>query len=210
MSRKETQQRLLDAAEVLFAQKGYRNTSLRNITTKAKANIASINYHFGSKEALIVAVIKRRILPLNELRMRRLEEAVALAESENRPPLAREILAAFIEPTMRFRNSGAGARSFIILVSRALGDPDPTVRGLFIDQVRPVLQFFGQCLSRALPHLTEQEVFWRTHFMMGSLAHIMHGLNKEQMFPEELLPEDPQALVEMLLDFLSAGMEAGT
>ena len=208
MSRKETKQKLLDVAEELFAKNGYANTSLRAITGKADANLAAVNYHFGSKEALLSAVLERRLLPLNELRIKRIKEVMAAAKDEGRVPSAREVLAAFIEPTMAFRNSGRGAKSFIVLIGRALSDPNPKVRALFINYIRPLFDYLSQCLAVALPHLSKEDLFWRVHFMMGSLAHIMHGLDKDHMFPEELVPPEPSVLVEMLLSFLAAGMEA--
>ncbi|MCK5341339.1 MAG: helix-turn-helix transcriptional regulator, partial [Desulfobulbaceae bacterium] len=71
MSKPDTKHRILDAAERLFADKGYHNTSLRNITSAAKANLASVNYHFGSKEALISEVMDRRLAPINKIRTER-------------------------------------------------------------------------------------------------------------------------------------------
>ena len=61
----DTRERLLDAAKYLFAQRGVDATSLRHITAEAAANLASVNYHFGSKEALFRAVFVRRIGPVN-------------------------------------------------------------------------------------------------------------------------------------------------
>jgi len=208
MRQKDTKTRLLDAAEGLFAQNGYANTSLRAVTGRAEANLASVKYHFGSKEALLTAVLSRRLQPLNCLRRQRLEAAMELAFNESRPPRAREILRAFIEPTLAFRNSGRGARSFIVIISRALADPEPTVRTSFLDQILPIMSYFSECLATALPHLPEEQRFWRFHFMMGSLAHIMHGLDKKELFPKDMVPADPNTLITMLLTFLTAGMEA--
>ncbi|MGV1100802.1 TetR/AcrR family transcriptional regulator [Thiovibrio sp. JS02] len=208
MTQKDTKTRLLDVAEALFAKNGYANTSLRAVTGRAEANLASVNYHFGSKEALLTSVLARRLQPLNRLRRQRLEAAMLLARQQNRPPEAREILRAFIEPTMAFRNSGRGAKAFIIIISRALGDPDQTMRASFLSQIMPLMTYFSECLAAALPHLDGRQLFWRFHFMMGSLAHVMHGLDKKDLFPREMLPEEPDALVEMLLNFLTAGMEA--
>ena len=208
MANGDTKKSILDAAEGLFATNGYHNTSLRAITGKAEVNLAAVNYHFGSKEALLVAVIERRLEPLNRLRIKRLEEAMATARAQTRRPAPREILQAFIEPTLAFRSSGPGARSFVVLISRALGDPDPTVRAVFLDYIRPVFTLFSECLGASLPHISPEVLFWRTHFMMGSLAHIMHGLDKKELFPAEMVPENPLQIMDMLLNFLSAGMEA--
>ncbi len=63
MAQSETVERILDAAEQLFAEKGFAETSLRLITSKAGVNLAAVNYHFGSKKALIQAVFSRFLGP---------------------------------------------------------------------------------------------------------------------------------------------------
>ena len=73
MSQPDTKQRILNAGEHLFARDGYHLTSLRSITTEAKVNLAAVNYHFGSKESLLEAVIERRLDPLNKIRQGQLE-----------------------------------------------------------------------------------------------------------------------------------------
>ena len=63
MAQSETVERILDAAEQLFAEKGFAETSLRLITSKAGVNLAAVNYHFGSKKSLIQAVFTRFLDP---------------------------------------------------------------------------------------------------------------------------------------------------
>ena len=66
MAQKDTAERILDAAEALFSEKGFAETSLRNITTKANVILAAVNYHFGSKKSLIQAVFARYLAPFSE------------------------------------------------------------------------------------------------------------------------------------------------
>ena len=99
LNQTDTKQRILDTAEHLFAREGYHSTSLRAITGQANVNLAAVNYHFGSKEALIEAVIERRIVPLNKIRKQNLEAVQEAARHEGRRPLVKEALRAFIEPT---------------------------------------------------------------------------------------------------------------
>ncbi len=209
MEPKETKNRILDAAEHLFAEKGYHGTSLRMITTEATVNLAAVNYHFGSKESLIEAVIERRLLPLNQLRTKQLKAVRDEARRNDRAPDVRQTLAAFIEPTLSFRNSGPGAQDFIALVARALADPNDTARSVFINRIKPVLDLLHQCLAEALPQIDPQTIFWRLHFMIGSLTHIMHNLDKLPI-PTEMMPTDNsfQEITEMLLTFITTGMEA--
>lgn len=72
-----TRESILDTAESLFAQQGHEATSMRQITGAAGVNLASVNYHFGSKESLVQAVLKRRLEVLNRERMRLLDELEA-------------------------------------------------------------------------------------------------------------------------------------
>ena len=74
MSQPDTKQRILDVAERLFATRGFHATSLRAITRAAEVNLAAVNYHFGSKDALLEAVMLRRLGPLNEIRQARLDQ----------------------------------------------------------------------------------------------------------------------------------------
>ncbi|MDH3393475.1 MAG: TetR/AcrR family transcriptional regulator [Desulfobulbaceae bacterium] len=207
MEPKETKTRILDAAEHLFAEKGYHGTSLRMITTEAKANLAAVNYHFGNKEALIEAVIERRLLPLNQLRRKRLEAVLTEARSRDAAPDVHQTLAAFIEPTLSFRNSGPGAKDFIALVARALADPNDTAREVFINQITPIFGLLHQCLAEALPDIDPKTLYWRLHFTIGSLTHIMHNLDKLSI-PAEMQPGDNdfREITTNLLSFLTAGM----
>lgn len=209
MDPKDTKHRILDAAEHLFAANGYRGTSLRTITAAAEANLAAVNYHFGSKQALIEAVIERRIVPLNRLRMRRLEEVRDTAHEQGVQATARQVMAAFVEPSLAFRASGPGARDFITLIGRALAEPDATVRNIFIGHIRPVVELLEECLAEALPDLPAHVLTWRLQFILGSLSHIMNNMDKLQAPPISLPPlTSPEEMVELLLPFLTAGMEA--
>jgi AcrR family transcriptional regulator len=80
----DTKQRILDAAEHLFALEGFRGTSLRDITGRAGVNLAAVNYHFGSKEALLRAVMERRLIPLNQVRIERLTKVRDSARQKGR------------------------------------------------------------------------------------------------------------------------------
>ena len=209
MEPKATKSRILDAAEHLFAENGYHGTSLRMITADAEANLAAVNYHFGSKEALIVAVIERRLLPLNQIRTKRLEAALAEAETNNSAPDVRKILAAFIEPTLSFHSSSSGTKDFIALIGRALADPNDTARNIFISRIMPVFTLLHKSLAKALPQIDPETLHWRLHFMIGSLSHVMHNMNKLPL-PAEMQPtgKNHQEITEMLLSFLTSGMEA--
>ena len=209
MSKPDTKHRILDAAERLFADKGYHNTSLRNITSAAKANLASVNYHFGSKEALISEVMDRRLAPINKIRTEKLKAIQQTARDAGSPPLAEEAFCAFIEPMFTFRESAPNARHFIALVGRSLAEPDGTVRNIFKKQIMPVFQLLFEVISEALPHIPEKVLYWRLHFAIGSVSHTMHCLCSKPMIHTECAPpQDSTEVLRLLLPFITAGMEA--
>ncbi len=209
MTKPSTTHRILDAAEQLFAEHGYHPTSLRAITTAAEVNLAAVNYHFGSKKELVKAVMQRRLVPLNKLRMRLLMEVEEKAKQQKCLPDVRELIAAFIRPTIAFRNSSQGARNFIILVSRSLSEPDATVRSVFLEQVEPLFAKLFGLLNQSLPHLTKEVVYLRLLFLLGSLNHTMHMVDKvKPPFPEAAPEALDSVLEEEFLAFATSGMKA--
>jgi len=206
MAQSDTKTRILDGAEQMFAREGFHNTSLRALTDLAEANLASVNYHFGSKEALLQTVIERRLLPLNRIRQ---EKILNVAQENSALPEAEALLRAFIEPTMEFRNSSPGARDFISLIGRSLSEPDETVRNCFMDLSQPILQVLFEALRQALPQLSPTILMTRLQFIMGTMSHVM-CMSSPSVFnnPELPQPLDDTALVEQLIKYVLAGLEA--
>ena len=205
----DTKQSILDAAEYLFAQNGYRGTSLREITGRAKVNLAAVNYHFGSKKTLVEEVIKRRLLPLNSIRKKRLEEVRALADKKGKKPDIKAVLSAFIEPTLKFKESDPGAEHFFTFIGRSFTDPDNTVRDVFIKYIMPLFQLLQETACQALPSLSKDLVFWRLHFTLGALFHSIHicGHVKPE-FMNGSTEMDSDSLIELIVPFVTAGMKA--
>ena len=96
--KRTTKDKIMDAAEKLFAKKGFHGASLRNITTAAGVDLALVNYHFGSKERLLAAVLDRRGQVLNEERLQRLA-AVRLSAAPH-PPSTEAVVDAFLDPIL--------------------------------------------------------------------------------------------------------------
>ncbi len=203
-----TKHRILNAAEALFAERGFEATSLRAITTSAEANLAAVNYHFGSKQELVKAVLERRVRPMNEERLRLLHACEAEAGGGN--PTLESILAAFLKPPfeMCHRQNGGGA-VIVRLFGRTYTEPGDELWKLFIGQFREVLERFGSALSRALPELPRRELFWRMHFMVATLIQTLADMRRLEMISGgECDPTDFDAAVERLVPFLAAGLRA--
>jgi len=209
MKQGDTKKKILDAAECLFARQGYHATSLRQITGRARVNLASVNYHFGTKKELVKAVIERRLHPLNELREERLRQVEELLDRGGRQVRCRDIMRAFIEPTVHFRSSVAGGSDFITLVGRILVEPDQTARGIFLDLIRPLFTRLSLLLARVLPHLPADVLFCRLVFVLSAMGQGVNALEKcAALAPGLAVPEEPEAIVENLLSFAVGGIEA--
>ncbi len=208
MANPDTREKILNVAEELFAQQGYRATSLRAITTAAGVNLAAVNYHFGAKEVLVEEVISRRLVTLNGQREQRLLEVRRRAGAAGRRPEIAEVLLAFVEPTLLFPESGPGAGNFITLVGRAMADTDATARRIFIRLMQPVLQLFGELLAEAQPELSPEVLYWRLNFVIGALSHTMRCIDKCPMPLDIGVAKSAPELVRLLMAFLAAGMLA--
>ena len=209
MLNKSTKTRLLDAAELLFATHGFHNTSLRAITAKAGANLAAVNYHFGCKEALMAAVLERRLIPLNTLRLQRLDQVATAAAQNQRRPAVRDILLAFIAPTLKFKESSGGAKNFITLIGRAITEPDDPIKTKFIEMIGPLIFRVFTMLCEALPLMPRETLHTRLFFALGGLSHAMMMDGRwPTLDPAMKTRHDAKTLIAQLVPFIAAGLEA--
>lgn len=205
----DTKDRILIAAESLFMERGYAATSLRMITTKARVNLAAVNYHFGSKEALIREVFERRLGPLNAARIAHLDQLEAVARG--RPLTIEQIIEAIVTPALQVnRDPLAGGAVFLRLLGRAFSEPADTMREILPAQYRQVVVRFKQALVRALPEVPDQELTWRMHFMFGALSYTMAGNDALKLIATCNLEgvDDPESIIRRLVPFLAAGLQA--
>lgn len=172
-----TRQRILDTAERLFADQGFHATTLRQITREADVNLAAVNYHHGSKDALILAVFQRRLDQLNSDRLARLDEA--LGESE--PPELERVLEAFVHPALLLssQSEGDGGR-FMRLLMRAWAENATQLHRTIARQYSHVMRAFADAVSRALgtsPDNLRQQL----DFLIGALTYTMAETSGEQV-----------------------------
>ena len=205
----ETRTRILDAAEELFMQHGFESTSMRLLTAKAEANLAAVNYHFGSKDALIEAVFRRRLDPMNTSRIAELDRAEK--EAGGRPLAPEAIIRAFVGASLRMiEDSKHGGRNFIRLLGRTYTDPQKHIRSLIGQLYAPAMERFKSAFERALPQMPRDELVWRMHFMFGTLAYTLAATDTVQLIagckPEDRY--DARLLEARLTAFLQAGLLA--
>ncbi|HUK04232.1 MAG TPA: TetR/AcrR family transcriptional regulator [Burkholderiales bacterium] len=204
----ETRTRILDAAEELFMQHGFEATSMRQLTAKAGANLAAVNYHFGSKDALIAAVFQRRLDAMNTARIAELERLEK--EAGGRPLSPRQIIGAFVGVSLRMIEDAKGGRNFIRLLGRTYSDPQKEIRSLIGRLYAPAMERFKAAFERALPQMPREELIWRMHFMFGTLAYTLAATDTVQLIagckPEDRY--DARLLEARLTAFLEAGLLA--
>jgi len=201
----ETRDRILDIAEQLFAEQGLGQTSLRAITAAAGVNLAAVHYHFGSKEALVYAIFERRLKPMNAERLRRLDELEALHDTV---PL-NELIQAFVAPPLELsRDQTHGGEHFIRLLGRTYSEPTESLQEHVRTLYEPVSDRFQAAFHSTLPELDPIELYWRLHFMVGTLAYCMSGPNTMRLIASSHLTEneDTQALIKRLTRFLIGGL----
>jgi AcrR family transcriptional regulator len=199
----DTRARILDAAEQLFADLGFEGASMRELTKSAKVNLAAINYHFGSKEGLIVAVFTRRLGPVNQERLSLLETA------ERRGKVRIEdLFEAYVAPVFRLiHDQQRGGETFMRLLGRSLYEPGAHLTQLFREEIEPVLTRFTRALQRNLPQISAEEIFWRMHFGGGALAYTLAQVHRLEGMSAGLCDvRDVEGMIARMVDFLAAGM----
>ena len=201
---RDTKERILDAAERLFAEQGFDAASLRSITSDAGVNLAAVHYHFGSKEALTEAVFSRRTGPINRERL----EVLDALEAADTDPTVEQIVEAFIRPPLRFFQEHEG-EAVLRVLGHAMCQPDESVRALFIDQFREVFERFSVAFGRVLHHVPPRELVWRFLFMVGAMAYTMSMARDVERVTEGAIdPSDVESMVSHLVPFVVAGLQA--
>jgi AcrR family transcriptional regulator len=204
----DTKERILDAAERLFAEHGFAGTSLRVITAEAAVNLAAVNYHFHSKDALIEAVFARRAGPLNQKRLALLDACEAAAGDG---PLPLEpVIHAIVRPIIELRrDADLGGVDLRRLMGRMYVEPGERVRKILLDQMREVARRFTLALRRALPEVPLVELIWRMHFGVGVMIHTLVGTYHLEVLSGGLCdPSDVDGTIERMVAFLAAGLRA--
>lgn len=200
----ETKERILDAAERLFSEAGLRTTSLRDITSEAGVNLAAVNYHFGSKETLLTAVLERAFDPVNKRRIAGLDELESQAGESG--PSVEDILLAFVGPPFdAWSESGDRGLRFLKLLGQIHTEANEDVQAVLLSQFKQVLERYTKALVRALPALKPVEVSRRMLFVVGAMAQTMLSANR---FPQGLGTDDLDQTRESLIRFLAVGFSA--
>ena len=206
----DTKERLLEAAERLFAQRGFEGTSLRAVTLAAGTSVSAAHYHFGSKEALLVATVRRHAEPVIAERFARLERLEREAHGGALPLEA--VLDAFLRPIFEQRAARAdGGEVFRRIAARLFSDPPEVVASLKREIFGRTAQRFIEALARALPDKPRDEIALDLQFLVGIMVHVTSGHLADAPRPPGSAPLGDLAdevLLRRMVDFVAAGLRS--
>jgi len=202
-----TKTKILNAAELLFAQSGFAETSMRAITNKAGVNLAAVNYHFGSKKALTIAVLDRYMKQL----MPELASALSQIALHSKTPDVSEVFKSFVTPLIRLESINKGGTvCFLNLLGRGYIEVQGHLKRYILETYEKELETIKQTLHSSCPFLTEEELFWRLHFTLGTsvftlaASEALIGISQADFGQ----PIDTESILERILPYIGAGFSA--
>ena len=207
MPHKDTSSAILNAAEQLFSERGFAETSLRTITTRAGVNLAAVNYHFGSKKSLIQAVFARFLTPFTEELRHKLSDYQA--ELGDEPADISSLLGiVFLSAIQTCTDQPERLNRFTRLLGLAYTQGQGHIKRFLNQEYGADYASFSELLRRAMPELSAEERFWRFHFMLGAVMFTFSGVDTLKAMAAHDVGRLAQTseVIELLLPFLAGGM----
>lgn len=201
-----TRERMLDAAEALFAKHGYHGTSMRDVAEATESRIALVTYHFGTKDVLFNKVVERRASFMAHQRILALD--AARARSAESPLALRDLVSGYVGPFVeRSSNGGQGWKNYALLVARLANSPDWAK--VISDHYDAVARQYIAEFKRALPGVTDEDVYHAFSFMVGSmLALVAEPRRVENLSLGRHKSDNLERVFDTMLPFLVGGFEA--
>ena len=202
-----TKRALRDAAAALFAENGFENVSLREITGRAGANVASVKYHFGSKESLVDAVVTELVSPVNQARLKNLD----CLEREGDPSV-RKLLHGFFDPLLTRLNANAlSEQLFFKLMGRLVSERSYELPEILMAQFHEVAGRYVPAFQQAIRGSDSRHIFWSIHFSFGVMSNVlMHGDLLNKISKGLVEREEMERTMERAIDFCEAGFLNGS
>lgn len=202
----ETRQKILDAAEALFARHGLYGVTVRNVADLAGVDTALIHYYFGTKAGLFDAVFERRAGAINHARLTAMEEYERSAGDRLSVEGA---IRAFLSPIFEEdRQADEGWRNYSALVALANNSQEwgGEMMSRYFDHV---IHRLIALLRRALPGAREEDLYWSYQMLSGALMVIQASTGRIERLSGGLCrSDDVESFGDRLVEFASAGFRA--
>jgi AcrR family transcriptional regulator len=206
---KSVKDRLVDAAEELFCERGFKGTSIRDIAASAGCNIASVNYYFGSKEKLYEEVWRRHLIPMRDARIASINKVMSQAEVQ---PDLEELLRSFADTFVgSMVDTNRGTRLSMLMAREYIDSHLPT--NMFVnDVIMPTITAMHGALIKTCPGLDESKILPVVFSLVGQLVHLVHIKTMLEHGGDDLdLPVfDSNEVIDHIVKFSAAGIRAYT
>jgi len=205
-----SRERLLDAAESLFGERGYDATSIRDIAARSGDTLGTLSHHFRSKELLLTEVVRRRFHALGEMRREKYREFVSRNPGA-KPPLEeviKYILLPFVDRALR---GGEEWKSYIELLGRMMYVGHGARAGAIADLTDPLsIELLGW-LKDAAPEASAENLAHAYRFMIGCMIDACSEFSAGRVgrvSGETASLMDAEAVSSRLILFVTAGVSA--
>ena len=204
---KSVKDRLLDAAEGLFCERGFKGTSIRDIAASAGCNIASVNYYFGSKEKLYEQVWHRYLIPMRDARIGSINKVMSQAESLlNLEDLLKSFADTFVGSIV---DANRASRLSKLMAREYIDSHLPT--NMFVNEViKPTITAMHKALMKTCPDLDESKILPVVFSVIGQLVHLIHTKTMFEQSGDDLdMPMfDLDEAINHIVKFSAAGIRA--
>lgn len=165
----DTRDRILKSSHKLFADKGFDATSVRDITTDAGCNVASVNYHFGGKEKLYLETFRSMLTVLRDRRLEMMSELMMREPAPSLEEFVETFAVIMIEPLV----GDSRGRLFLNLVSREMIAPR-LPKGVLVNEFfEPMMERSTAALAEVGPKLDPASARMCVMSMVGQLLHTL-------------------------------------
>jgi TetR/AcrR family transcriptional regulator, regulator of cefoperazone and chloramphenicol sensitivity len=202
----QTRERLLDAAERLFGQRGYAGTSVRHVTAAARCNVAAVNYHFGGKHNLYVEMFRRRLVTIRAQRVGSIREAMAHARG---PRALETVLSAFANAFLEPLVAQPDGRMLIELMARETVDAQLPPELFAKEFLEPVHHVLVEAITVTTPTVSPSRAQLCVLSIVGQLVHVAHVTRRAAGAGGQRFAAPPMAqAVEHIVRFSAAGVRS--
>jgi len=204
MTEPNTKDKILDSAEYLFANKGLKETSVRDITSHANVHLAAVNYHFNTKDGLLRALVERRLRPLNQKRLELLDKYEKRFGQGSVP--VESVLHALIAPGIKMCFE---TPDFLKIAGQIVSHPDEETYKIYLSNFEVLFTRVRDILVFSLPHISQEELMWRIHFVTGAVIHTCTNHTGLSVLSHGVCEmNDQEEIVNKLILFCAAGLKA--